>query len=293
MHWLKRKNLLIYFTFLHIFGYYIWIYYWRNNDFIKTLGGNIFSTLAPIIASFTLFFVYRRLQESDRHFWLLLFFGCISYAIGEVTWIYYESILQIEIPFPGLPSLFYMLQFVFYLLAFSYRMWCKRVNFTLIKSLFNTCIIMTVLIAFSWDLIITDMIELYSNTNLKFFLSIGFPIGDLLLLLGTISLYFGSGNFFSTRVLYLIMASLVVQVIGDFAYLFSSTKNIDISGGQFDPLWPLAIFLLAIAGENAVEDIAKGSSDEIVKQSTTSSMKDFVTFKLLLPYMNRFHNAHF
>lgn len=67
----KKKNLLLYFTFFHILGYYLWIYYWNENTSIKTLGGNIFSILAPLVSAVTLLFVYRKIKGKDKYFWLL------------------------------------------------------------------------------------------------------------------------------------------------------------------------------------------------------------------------------
>ena len=286
MYWLRTKELLMNFTFLHVLGYYMWIYYWRSNDFIKTLGGNAFSILAPVIAFSTLFFVYRRLKDIDRYFWFLISMGCLSYVIAEAVWIYYENILQVEVPYPGWPDFFYLLQIVLYLIALIYKIWFNKGALHLIKFIFDTCIIMTVAIAFSWHFIIEDIITQDYVSNLFLFVSIGYPIGDLILLFGAISFYFGTESLFPARVLYLILGSLIIQVFADSAYLYLSAKDIYISGGQFDPLWSLALLLMGISGLYFIEKNNKYEPKNINKKKQTYSMRDFISLRLLLPYLS-------
>lgn len=286
LNWLERKKLLIYYTIFHILGYYMWIYYWNNNEWMKTLGGNIFSILAALISSTILFFVYRSLKGKDKYFWLFTSLGCLSYAIADLIWIYYENFLQVEVSYPGWPDFFYMLQIVFYLMAFLYEIWYKRDSLQLIKFMFDTSIIMTVAIAFSWNYILQDITAQDSVSNLFLFVSLGYPIGDLIILLGALSFYLGSVYFFPPKVLYLIFGSLIIQVFADTSYLYLAAQNIYVSGGLFDPLWSLALLLMAISGTYGIGNNYNYKHEVTAKNSDIYSKKDFITLRLLLPYIS-------
>jgi diguanylate cyclase len=286
MHLFKRKNLLVYYTFFHIVGYYTWIYFWNHNNSIKILGGNIFSILAPLVTAVTLFFIYRNMLGKDKYFWLFCSLGSFSYLIAESIWSYYENILKVEVPFPGWPDLFYMLQIIFYLIAFLHKIWYKRDNLHLIKFIFDTCIIMTVAISFSWNFIIKDILAQEHVSNLYLFVTIGYPMGDLILLLGAISFYLGSEYFFTPKVLYLIFVSLVIQIFVDSAYLYLTAKDVYASGGVYDPLWSLALLLMGISGKCAINTYDEKETEQTTNRNNTYFIKNFFSLRLLLPYIS-------
>ncbi|MDR6999103.1 DUF4084 domain-containing protein [Neobacillus niacini] len=286
MFWFWKKNWLIYYTLFQTLGYYIWIYYWKDNESLRTIGGNIFSILAPLFSFITLFLVYKKLKNNDKYFWLLMSLGSFSYVIAEVIWDYYENFLRVEVPFPGWPDLFYMLQIVFYLLAFLFKIWYKRDGLHLIKFIFDTCIIMTVAITFSWYFIIKEILTQHHVSTLFKFVSMGYPIGDLILILGAVSFLMGSEYFFPSRVLYLILGSLVIQVFADSAFLYLSAKSLYVSGGPYDPLWALSLLLMGISGTYYRPDNNKNYFQDINKKKKTYFIKDFFSFRLLLPYLS-------
>jgi hypothetical protein len=41
MDWLDRKKLYIYYTLFHTLGYYVLLYFWQNNEVLKTTGENL------------------------------------------------------------------------------------------------------------------------------------------------------------------------------------------------------------------------------------------------------------
>ncbi len=265
-------------------GYYIWIYYFKDQDQMRTIGSNIFSILGPLTASVVLSFVYKKLENKDKYFWLLILFGTFSYVIAEGIWFYYETILKVVVPYPGWADLFYMLQILFYLFAFLFQIWYKRNRLHIVKFVLDTFIIMTVAISFSWHYIIKDILAQSDGSFLFKFVSMGYPIGDLVLILAAISIYMGSEHFFSTKVFYFLVGSLIIQVYADSAYLYLSAKSLYISGGPYDPLWTLALLLMGVAGTFAITDHVEQSRD-VAKTNNTYKI-DFFSLKLLLPYLS-------
>lgn len=286
MKLLRLQKLLIYYTLLHTIGYFFCIYYWNNNFQLKTLGGNTLTLLASIIAGTSILLVYRRIESNEKYFWLLISLGCFSYTVAEIIWIYYENILQVEVPFPGWSDLFFMLQISFYLAAFLQKIWYKRKGLQVIKFIFDTCILMTVAIAFSWHFIIQNIISEEEVTILYLVVSVGYPVGDLILLLGAISFYLGSQYFFPKKVLFFIFSSLFVQILADTAYLYLTAYNSYYSGSLFDPLWSIALLLMGIAATFTTGAEVKENKLIVKVDEHSNSITSFVSFRLLLPYVS-------
>jgi diguanylate cyclase len=268
---LDRKKLLLYFTLFYVIGYYLYLYFMSKTDGISTLGGTIFSVFAPLISSIIIFVVFLKRKGSDPYFWLLLSLGGFSYAAAE------GAFLLKEAPFANLPDLFFMLQIACYLAAIIYKIRAKRGNLHVIKFTFDTCIVMSVAIAFSWHFIIHDIITANNGSKLSLFVSIGYPIGDLLLLFGAISFYLGSKEFFPPKVLYFLTGSLLVQVLADSSHLLVNTHTSIV-----DPLSSLASLLMAIAATNAIEN----STTDRYEKKKKESVKDFISLRLLLPFLS-------
>ncbi|NWQ39570.1 EAL domain-containing protein [Bacillus sp. EB106-08-02-XG196] len=275
MNWLVRKKLLIYYTLFHILGFYLLLY--LDNGSI-TISGNILLILAPLLSSIILFYVYHNLKTSDKYIWLFLSIGSFCYFIAVLAR-YYNRL-------SGLPDLFTMLQIICYLIAFIYKIRCNGKNLNLIKFIFDTCIIMTVAVTFSWHFIIREILIQYTNHSLLFQLvSIGYPLGDLILFFGAIVFCLGSANFFPSRVLSFILVSLALQVGADSAYLYLSLTNIPFSEVLFQPLGSLALLLMAIAGTFALETVLN-ENQAIPKKNKKDYLKDSISLRLLLPYIS-------
>ncbi|WP_081954442.1 DUF4084 domain-containing protein [Neobacillus niacini] len=268
MDWLVIKKLYIYYTLFHTLGYYMWLYYWHNDDAIKTTGVNILLIAAPLTSSIILFLVYRKLKTNDNYVWLFLSLGCFFNLMAVLA---SSNFLHKEIWSLGWNNFFYMLQIACYLLAIIYKIRIKGQNLHLIKFTFDTCIIMTVAITFSWHFILREILT--QNIFL------GYPIGDLILFFGAMIFYLGSENLFPYRVM--IVLSLLTQVIADTSYFLLNVMNISFSESIFHPLWSLAPLLMGIAGTYAIKNDDKSPEKNI----KIHSLKDSITLRLLLPYI--------
>lgn len=281
----QREKQLIYFTIIHTLGYYFCIHYWKDDDWLRMLIGDFFSITAPIMAGIVLWKISRKMDKSIKTFWLLISLGCFSYGAAEGIWNYYELFLKVEVPYPGWTDLFYMLQVFFYLLAFLHRIWSKRNGLHLIKFIFDTCIIMTVAISFNWHFIIRDILAQKENDFLYTFVSLSYPVSDLILLLGAISFYMGSRKFFSSKVLYIIFASLVIQVYADTAFLYLTAHSLYMSGGLYDPLWSLGLLLMGIAGIGDLRNQRERESGKGLQDCNSDGESDTFSFRIVLPYV--------
>jgi diguanylate cyclase len=268
MDWFVRKKLFIYYTLFYTFGYYVWLFFWQNNEAVKTTGENLFLLAAPFTSSIILFFIYQKLKTNGTHLWLFFSLGCFFNFMSVLASIYF---FQKEFLTLGWNRFFFILQIACFLIAIIYKIRMKDGNVHLIKLTFDTCIIMTAAITFSWHFIIRNL----PTQNIF----IGLPIGDLILFFGAMIFYMGSEKLSPFRAI--IVSSLLIQVITDSTYLIVTVMNIPFSESLFHPLWSLSPLLMGIAGTFASND---GVSPE--KKQKIRSLKDSVTLRLLLPYIS-------
>ncbi|ANU15521.1 diguanylate cyclase [Planococcus halocryophilus] len=259
--------------------YYSWIFFSETSDSTFVLVENLISWFAPVVAFVTLFIVYRKSAGRMRLFWLLLSFGSLSYAIAEGIWVYSHNVSLVEPNYPGWPDPFYFLQIFFYLAAFIYHLVQRKENAYQIKFIFDIMIIIAVSTSLSWHYLIQLLLPEATASLLLFAVSIGYPVGDLLLLFGAVSLYIGYSHTLSPRVLTLIIAGLVFQVFADTAYLYSTVADTYSSGSFYDPLWSLSLLLVALSGLYSLDPVKKSVSGKIFMQIT-----DRISVRMLLPY---------
>ncbi|MDN7245146.1 EAL domain-containing protein [Planococcus shenhongbingii] len=283
----STKKLFTYYLIFHIAVYYAWVFYGKSAESPYVWGTDITSSFASIIAAIALFYVYSKIKGPGKYFWLLSFLGCLSYTIAEGLRFYYQHILKAEVPFPGWPDLFYFLQILFYIAAFLYYVGHKKNSTDQVKFLFDMCIIMAVFIALSWHFIIQHIFSEDALSPLLLTISIGYPVGDLLLLFCAISFYFGRDRFFSRSVLALICGSLAARIVADTALLYySATAENYIPGTFYDPLWSLGLFLTALAGLYALDEQQKMPIGIKPSPEKSPSAENGLSLRLLLPYFS-------
>jgi diguanylate cyclase (GGDEF)-like protein/PAS domain S-box-containing protein len=281
---MKSKHTLIMlfcFILLYVLFYCGWLIYWTDDPSILILGGNSISAAAPLIAAIGLFLVTRKTNKEDKPFWMLLTFGCFSYFIAEFIWIIYENGLKIEVPFPGYTDLFYMLQIVFFLSAFIYKIKRDQKVYRFVRFIFDVLIVVTVASTFSWHFLIKPIIEVTNATGLFLFVSIGYPVGDLVLILGAATILYGSNYLFQRRELLIICLALIVQVVADSIYLYLLAVDQYVTGSLVDPLYSLALLLMGYAGIYH----HMHSKHSKIKLSTDSPDMDNHLVKRLFPYV--------
>jgi len=235
------------FFMFFIIGDYSWTYVWRDEQWTKIWGSDLFTALGVVIATVCLYHVYKKARETERFFWYFLFLSCLSSTIAELSWDYYELILKVNVPFPGLPDVFYLLQPTLMLLAILYLIFKKDNIFISIRLFLDILITMTVATALSWHFFIQPIFAQEDATFLFKTVAVAYPIADLGLLFGILSLN-ATTKTFSRNVQYPLVMGLSLFTIADSVYLYLNATNSYQSGSIVDPLWTLAFFLLALAG---------------------------------------------
>ncbi|ANU22055.1 putative bifunctional diguanylate cyclase/phosphodiesterase [Planococcus donghaensis] len=277
----STKNRFFIFILLYIATYYSWILFSDTSNEIYKVANQFLSWLAPLVAFTILFYVYRKTSGRNRTFWLLLSLGSLSYIIAESISTISYTVFNVVMGYPGPPDLFYFLQIVFYLAAFVYQLKQREEISYQIKFLFDMMILITVSTALSWHFLIQHVLPGQSASPLLIVVSLAYPIGDLLLMFGVISLYIGFSHPLPHRVATLIIIGLIFQVFADTAHLYSTLSDTYSSGNLYDPLWALSLLLVALAGLHALEPSAKRSS-----KLALAPNDERISIRILLPYFS-------
>ncbi|WP_051556293.1 EAL domain-containing protein [Alkalihalobacterium bogoriense] len=249
--------------FTYIVLYYLLLVFGDVENWSTVFSRNLFSTIAPLIAAIWLWLASKREKSKQRLFWLFLAIGCFHYFIAELFWMYYESYLQVEVPFPGLPDLFYKLQIFFYLLAFSYLVCFDNKVFLNVRYVFEVLIIMVVAATFSYHVFIRELIQDPDLTGMFLFVSIGYPIGDLLLFFSILILFLYSQKTKIQIVLVILFIGIAIQVVADTSYMYLQLTGNYETGSFFDPLFTLSLLLVGYASffhQQLVEGVSEKKS---------------------------------
>ncbi|WP_082087834.1 DUF4084 domain-containing protein [Domibacillus indicus] len=279
----KKTNLFwMFFIIIFIASYYIWIMVWKGETEVLTWGGNFFSLLGSLIGAVWLGAAFKRSRRPDMFFWLFLFLGSFSYFLAELLWMYYESILGKETPFPGSPDLFYILQMVFFLAAFVSRIKKQKKQLELARFLFDMTIMMTVAFTFSWQYIIRPIMLQPDSTHFALGISLAYPVGDLALLVSALSIYFSRRETLQPNIAFFIFAGLIVQISADTIFLYFVSIDQYFSGSLVDPLFILGLLLVGFAG--ILQKTEPADSREARAEKPVVPKTDFL--RLSLPYIN-------
>src|SRR5690606_20823854 len=105
--------------------------------------------------------------------------GCFSFAGGQATWTFYESIRGIEVPFPGPPDVGYLGSYPFLLIGVCMLLYSQHVA-SRARLFLDSAITVASLAILAWYFIIGKMWAEDDSTLLNKLISAAYPIGDFL-----------------------------------------------------------------------------------------------------------------
>lgn len=245
----KSKKLAIISTFIYIITYYLWIILNQGNKRSLIIGSNIFQTIAPIIGSILLFITYKKIEASEKSFWLFMGLGTLCYALNMLVWDYHEIILQRPNTFYISTILSFSLMYLFYLTAILGKIFKGRSFYKGFHSVLDALIVMSTLATISYNFVINPVLQYSHKNSLGLALTyICSPILDLILLFGVLYLYFTSAEILYYKVYMLLSWGMFMFSLADSGYLFLLLKGTYHTGSFYDPLWSFAYITLGIAG---------------------------------------------
>jgi diguanylate cyclase (GGDEF)-like protein/PAS domain S-box-containing protein len=208
------------------------------------------------------------ISSRSRLGWRFISLANISFSIGSVLWLYYESVLG-EQPFPSGADagylLFYPLMLAgLLLLVEKMRSAEERLNFTL-----DASVIMIGGGIVLWYFLLGPIARAGDDDTLKTALSLAYPIGDLVLLLGISSLLLRRAEFTSRRPINLLLTGLVVNFAYDFIFGYQNLAGTYVSGSPVEALFSVPSIPLMLAAHMYYVGASEKSFETAPAQTAT------------------------
>lgn len=257
----------IIFTIFYVLSFYGWLYIWKDNQSMSVMGANFFTFITNIIVLIWFFQTYRVIKHKQRYFWLLLGVAVFFAIFAQRIFGYYHSVLKIPTSFPSWADVFWLFEHFIYLVALVYYLKVMKSKDSMRQFIFHLSIIMVVVTTISWNFLIYPIVSLSFTSNLAAFISVAYPVLDLVLLFATISLFFMAQNKLNKVVLLLITVGFFSQVIADSVYIYLSIQGTYSSGSWTDLLWS---FTLLLKGLSALY-VQKHAKDKIDNRQLTAA----------------------
>lgn len=186
--------------------------------------------------------------------------GLITWGIGQMFWsIYYNIILNVEIPYPSLADVGYIMSWPFWAIGIVHLSRATGAHSSL-KNITGKLLLFIVpiaLILVSYYLLIivarAGTLTDFSEGYLKIFFDLSYPIGDVVILTLATLIFGLSINYLGGKYRISILTLLlgfVVNYIVDFAFSYTTTAETYYNGHWVDLLFPTAMTLIAIAVNN-------------------------------------------
>lgn len=172
--------------------------------------------------------------------WIVLVWCSASWFIAELTWIFYELVLETD-PFPSLADVFYILGYVFFFMFLLLYIEPVQKAITKKMILFASLISLSVLIP-------SLLVSSYSESEIPFFAAIlagAYPVADSLIiipsLIGIVLFFRGKVNFMWT----LVCLGILSMFIADIVFLFAQLDEWYYTGHPLEILFYFAYVLIA------------------------------------------------
>jgi len=189
--------------------------------------------------------------------WLLLAIGCASFALGDLVWMYYELVARVEPPFPGLPDVFYALQYPFITVAL---VGAGRAYSALVDVRRPAAIAAAVAVVMAialWFGLLKPTVFVDGVAPLEAFVSAFYPLADVLLGIGPalfvllIVSKLGGGKL--GWPLWAVVAGVLLFTLSDCAYAILNAADAYRSGSIIDYGWSAGQVLIAFGGMLAAD----------------------------------------
>ncbi|MDH3262153.1 MAG: HAMP domain-containing histidine kinase [Acidimicrobiia bacterium] len=198
--------------------------------------------------------------------WLTVGAGVLAWGIGEIIWVYYEAILEVEVPYPGWADVFYVLGYPLVFVGMLLLPHVKPRRLERIRLLMDALAGSVAVGAIMWVAYLGD--QIYLDPELGFleqFVNIMYPLGDVFLLVGLMILAVRRSSLrFDARLLAL-AASMIITFVADYIYLIQVEADTYMSGGWLDSLWLLDNAAIIVAGWYLLRGV---KTTELVDRST-------------------------
>lgn len=208
---------------------------------------NTYQILPPLFAGICGLICHRYGQHTSpirRIGWLLIAVGCLSWAGGQATWTYFETIRGIQVPFPSWADAGYLanypLMLIGVLLLFGSMPIAGRA-----RQLLDNAIAASSVGVLSWYFIVQRLWHQSDVSHVGKLISISYPLGDIAALFGAVVLLSTAGlNLLLRRPVYFLATGILLFTFFDTSFTLMSLNGTYRTGSWSD--WTVSFGWLLI-----------------------------------------------
>lgn len=232
--------------------------------------------ISPIVALLAAIILYRRGRETvgrDRLPWMSLAGGVFLWTLGDFAWAWYEQVLRVEAPFPGIPDVFYIAGYLALAAAIVLLPYRRATGYRRVGAAFDALIGTAALSILAWAIVFRPIWAASEGSLAETLVVVAYPVGDLLLLsaLMVLATRRASGT---ARLTSALAAALALVLIGDITWLIGDWTDTPMARTWAEASWILAYMAFAIAGSRRPTDM----------QGPRSAARDEAAVSRALPY---------
>ncbi len=229
----------------------------------------------------------RRTSGHERLTWVLLGSATGGWMFGQTVWSYYEVVLGVEVPFPSLADVGFL---VFPLLAAPALLFWRRVSdraSTQGRDLLDGAIVAASLLTLSWSTTLGKVAVGGGDGWLPLTLSLAYPIGDVVVATVVFSIL-GRDGAGRRATLLLVAGGVGGLAVADSAYVYLVATGSYSSGDLITSGWVFG-FLLIAAGATTVDrrtgHVAQDGSTGATLKPDEHPAVGPTRLRLVLPYL--------
>lgn len=206
-----------------------------------------------------------RLGARTRRAWLLIAAANLASWSGDLLWAWYDTVRGVE-PFPSWADAGYVLAYPLLMsglvtFATRPRTTAERVRFGL-----DAATVMLGAWMVSWYFVLGPTVVEGESDLLTRLLATAYPVGDLVILFGAITVLLRRPEPSAARALRFLLAGVVITIVADFGFGYLSLAGESVVRPWLDALWmlaPLAMAAAAVFQRNFAASDAGGVSRRV------------------------------
>jgi diguanylate cyclase (GGDEF)-like protein len=236
-------------AFSLIVGFFLWMVLKPGGEDLAVAVSDVASPLAGFGAALACLYAGRRSSGSMRHGWTLIGAGMACTALGDLTWAWYEMVLDTEVPAVSVADIAYLAQ-VPLTLAGIVAVLASRRSFDSLRTVLDGLIIAASFLYLSWATVLGAVVHSSGETALERAVLLAYPIGDVatasmvFIMLGQIDRSLRASMSFAG-------AGLLALAVADSIYAYMAQNEGYGSGDLVDVAWFAAFVLIGLAGVRA------------------------------------------
>ncbi|MCE4047597.1 putative bifunctional diguanylate cyclase/phosphodiesterase [Bacillus sp. Au-Bac7] len=244
---LSTKRFAYSFIVFFIVANVLWNIIFSSNQQLLDWGGVSFQLIACSASIYWILSTFLKDKTSAKSFWLLLALGVLFYLVGTMLWSYNQFILNNNSGYGKLAEKFFIVQNILYFLSLLVLINQIKSSLLTIRFLLDILIAMSAAVTFSWLFLIRPLFS--QSANISFSLTeLIYPILDLIVLVGVISLFNTSKRVLAKKTTFLLVAGLLTQIVADTIFTYLKVIDAYSVGSINEPMWILSALLIGLSG---------------------------------------------